>query len=656
MSFLEPPTVEPANLARPEVEQQVPEIVHDVLATPGQPLDEVTRAWTRSRFDTDFSRVRVHTDDRSAESARAVSARAYTVGRHIVFGAGSYAPHSAAGRRLLIHELTHVVQQGQVDPGRHLPMTRPGDAVEVAAARIASGHTQVGTTSAGPVLARTPLTDTPRQPTLDQPRPSPSAQPSIGPGRLGDVVMHLPDWQFLPMQTFVHPLLDYAANATLLEALVVPELGVVLKVDGNAHAKASLGGSYDGWLHNITIGLTEDQASSVARFEFFGNNGPDQQSNRDLDDVAGIVRNFSGLADLDVVGRLGGTVDLSADLSAAASVAGLFDVAGVRAGLTAHASAAAQLAFHDTVGIYNVDGKYHFQDHPALTLTVPLRFDLTAFLDANLLGAHWRDEWQLAQYAKNWEFGANLDVRYDNAGTRTSKVTMSKHATDIIELVHDMLITARGRTHLDPVPGGPAGLGPGGPGAPSGAAGPPTPPTGRSPNDPIPMGWYKSPGRYPNVVLDDGLVHYFARPSWVTVPPTPALADLRRFADRKSNGDEQFRIGIDPSGPYYPRLRGPAWRRIRGFRRGIVQRQFRLLLRLHGFNWSGYEADHSRDVQWSGDDTYANMWPLDETTNGGATDAVLSQMVTYTDATGAVRNTDIYNTPLGLHFQIVRYM
>jgi outer membrane protein OmpA-like peptidoglycan-associated protein len=64
------------------------------------------------RFGHDFSRVRVHTDARSAESANAVGALAYTVRNHIVFGAGEYAPETTAGRRLLAHELAHVVQQG----------------------------------------------------------------------------------------------------------------------------------------------------------------------------------------------------------------------------------------------------------------------------------------------------------------------------------------------------------------------------------------------------------------------------------------------------------------------------------------------------------------------------------------------------------------
>jgi Domain of unknown function (DUF4157)/D-alanyl-D-alanine carboxypeptidase/Succinylglutamate desuccinylase / Aspartoacylase family len=89
-----------------------PPIVNAVLnGGGGRPLDSATRALVEPRFGYDFSQVRVHTDAQAAESARAVSALAYTVGNNVVFGAGQYAPGTAEGQRLLAHELTHVVQQ-----------------------------------------------------------------------------------------------------------------------------------------------------------------------------------------------------------------------------------------------------------------------------------------------------------------------------------------------------------------------------------------------------------------------------------------------------------------------------------------------------------------------------------------------------------------
>jgi hypothetical protein len=90
---------------------EAPPIVHDVLRSPGQPLDAATRAFMEPRFGYDFSRVRIHADEKAAESARSVNARAYTVGRDVVFDTGRYVPAASSGRRLMAHELTHVIQQ-----------------------------------------------------------------------------------------------------------------------------------------------------------------------------------------------------------------------------------------------------------------------------------------------------------------------------------------------------------------------------------------------------------------------------------------------------------------------------------------------------------------------------------------------------------------
>jgi hypothetical protein len=102
---------------------------------PGQPLDTTTRSHFQTTFGHDFSSVRVHTDERSAASAASLSAHAYTIGRHVVFGRGEYVPRTPAGRHLLGHELAHVVQQsrgGSGAPGAGSPM------LEAAADRAAN--------------------------------------------------------------------------------------------------------------------------------------------------------------------------------------------------------------------------------------------------------------------------------------------------------------------------------------------------------------------------------------------------------------------------------------------------------------------------------------------------------------------------------------
>ena len=77
----------------------------------GQPLPESVRNYFEPRFGYDFSQVRVHTDSTAADSAQAVNAKAFTLGQDIVFNSGQYAPEHDDGKRLIAHELTHVVQQ-----------------------------------------------------------------------------------------------------------------------------------------------------------------------------------------------------------------------------------------------------------------------------------------------------------------------------------------------------------------------------------------------------------------------------------------------------------------------------------------------------------------------------------------------------------------
>lgn len=176
-----------------------PPIVHEVLRSPGQPLDNDSRAFMESRFGHDlsmvptlsaqsarlqtsgfminqpgdayereanqiadrvvagksdsdlaeaphsqpslFGPVRVHYDAVAVESARTIGAEAYTVGSHIVFGAGHYSPQSVTGRRLLAHELTHVVQQNGISKPKMIM-------------RQACGHDGQATQCSGGALAR----------------------------------------------------------------------------------------------------------------------------------------------------------------------------------------------------------------------------------------------------------------------------------------------------------------------------------------------------------------------------------------------------------------------------------------------------------------------------------------------------------------------
>jgi hypothetical protein len=95
----------------------IPPIVHEVLRSSGKPLESSTRDFMETRFGHDFRRVRIHTDEKAAESARAVNALAYTVGEDVIFDSGRYSPTTYDGRKLLAHELAHVVQQSDGSTG-----------------------------------------------------------------------------------------------------------------------------------------------------------------------------------------------------------------------------------------------------------------------------------------------------------------------------------------------------------------------------------------------------------------------------------------------------------------------------------------------------------------------------------------------------------
>jgi hypothetical protein len=99
-----------AHGAGPAAGLNAPQIVNDVVSSEGQPLNSASRAWFEPRFRWNFGDVRVHTGGLAEQSARAIGADAYSLGRHVVLGTHGVSPSSRQGRRLLAHELAHVVQ------------------------------------------------------------------------------------------------------------------------------------------------------------------------------------------------------------------------------------------------------------------------------------------------------------------------------------------------------------------------------------------------------------------------------------------------------------------------------------------------------------------------------------------------------------------
>src|SRR3989454_7082682 len=145
------------------LEEQEPSLVKNVVGSGGgSPLDNDTKGFMESRLGADFDDVRVHTDAAASESARSVQAHAYTVGSDVVFQSGQYTPESDSGKRMLAHELTHVVQQrsGPVSgtpAAGGIKISHPSDrfeqAAESSADRVMSSASASAPTLVGPAPA-----------------------------------------------------------------------------------------------------------------------------------------------------------------------------------------------------------------------------------------------------------------------------------------------------------------------------------------------------------------------------------------------------------------------------------------------------------------------------------------------------------------------
>ena len=98
--------------AQPDSSLHLPKEISQVVASPGHALGTAERSFFEPRFGFDFGRVRIHTNEEAAHSAKAIRASAYTLGSSVVFAKEKYVPYTEAGRVLLGHELAHVVQQG----------------------------------------------------------------------------------------------------------------------------------------------------------------------------------------------------------------------------------------------------------------------------------------------------------------------------------------------------------------------------------------------------------------------------------------------------------------------------------------------------------------------------------------------------------------
>ena len=471
-------------------------------------------------------------------------------------------------------------------------------------------------------------------------------------GPIGAVVVRLPDWEFLEQKSFTKDWSKKLDDTSLLK-IPIPDLGVRVDLSASASANAAFVASLGpGKLRNIRLGLTKTQAALLAAGALMGGAIEEMELLYLLPKLAVLgFDDLRALADLEIPASVSLHLGAIGTLKAAAMAAGLFEVAMIAASLEATASADLPVKLGGPVGLYLENGKLDFKYHQSLDAQLNLAFSLVASLQAKLLGFQWSKSWNLASanLGHTWKLGTVANVGYD--GGPKADMAMNEDNKDgaLPGWLTDILNAAQSAQQLQSLmqPGGGAPGGPGGAG-PNAAA---SAPGGRSESDPIDMVWFKSPGLYPTSVTLGSERVFFTEPDYVVVPDQPGLADIRRDADTAG----RIRVGVSPNSKFYPRV-GNVWPRVRvgQVRGGTKQAQFRRLLQALGYNWGSMEADHVRDLQWRGEDAYANLWPLEGTHNGAAND-ILSQMVTYKNAAGVVQTVPLSQTPLNLYFRIIAF-
>jgi hypothetical protein len=637
-----------------------PDIVHQVLASPGRPLDTAAREFFEPRFGRDLSHVRTHADPTAAASARAVGAQAYTVGHHVAFATGRYQPGNEAGLRLMAHEIAHVEQQvssGRADTASTLRREADDDAEHDDGEDRAEpdydgqadaswdeldrdGQGQEGGSQGGEPELGSDFTggggesggggsdDTygePDQGSGEAPGAdyqqdtdgAPGAGDHQGSGDAGSdedgggLTIDFADRELFGSMRKCGTWSFASGEVPIYTAhFKVPQVGpvdVTIYVRGTASltACAVLG---PGQLRKIRL---------------------------TLDPLGGSYR---GTAELAIPATLTGDLALSGTSGEHADYAGIFELIRGEGTLTGQGKAVNTTTY--TIGVqaqYN-GGNFSFDVNEALTNCLALTLKASAGADIFALGCptpclsgHWDvDNWATGEC---WNLGLQLGYGaggfdYDIEGSDLSLDQLllaslgSATPTGVIGGLIDCLLKPCGET-AKYVSAPPEAT----PGSPGMASGPITSalgnqPTGLSRNDPINMIWFKPLSAYPN-------------PIWLKFDPDnpkerkePFKRDERQQLP-SGQGRQRRWIGV----PHWPSVRDVL---LRNKTKDTGQKgQFRSELAECGYEWDRadrrYEADHVQDLAFAGADSFKNLWPLEANTNEQAGTWHTWQDVRYSD-------------------------
>jgi hypothetical protein len=390
----------------------------------GRPLSRSERDFFEPRFEENFSQVRVHSDPHAAIMAQSVNARAFTLGRDIVFGSGEYSPDTATGKRLLAHELTHVVQQNSGP-------TFQAEGKPAIIQRQENEEDIPGENRPPPTMIYRPPSLARPESTEREPGPAISAVPME---RWPDItIIDFPPVRDLVPRYSLPDSLEWAAESGRINIVRIPtEFGIFLDAGADLRAGAQLsGGVGPVELRDIQAGLSWQQAAMlrvpppalpIPVFPFVV---PWPQVFRDFHPArphphGDALGDFYVEAELYIPADLTFAVWAEGELEAAASLAGAFDLATLGGGLQADAHAGASARLRARGQYLYRNGRLDVDHRLSGDLEFELRYALRAFLEASLLGFSTRFDWTLAEggFSRTWQTHPAINVTTNSQGDR----------------------------------------------------------------------------------------------------------------------------------------------------------------------------------------------------------------------------------------------
>jgi hypothetical protein len=600
--------------------------------TTGEPIEARTRELMEFQLGTDFRDVRVHADAIAAHSADALQADAYCAGRDIYFAAGKYAPLTSEGRRLIAHELTHVVQQESGSASSPRAVSHPDDASEREASAVGEGVRVISPTvpsaclmrqAAGsgglrqdnPALATQPPSPhnieqvaTPTStPLASGPVAPPPAQngPSVGQLPLGEVEIPLGTLTLFDHDT----LIDKDWNRDLgkvelygLGSLSIPgvtDLKAELGLFAVARARANFLVDYGpGQLRDLKVGMSKRQLYLLGATALTGSSL-----------AAALVAyrgKYTASAQLYVPAHINLGFGIAGELRAGASVGK--EIIYLETGVGADATVDLPIKFDEKIFMFWDNGHLHLERRFQLNPTLSLEFQLNAFIKAHLFNKFkWEKRWNLTKTPiDKWPIRILLELHGDPdepAKLGTANIAMLKRGKNVkmkieegdlepSDLFKKVFKSSKGEKDQVTQKGEERPAGKGGHKAPTGDE-----------NDPILMIWAKPKFRYHN-------------PIWLDTPNQPGREPFYR--DTPKQLPNKRTIGIDKK---YLKEAGSVFPKGKPENRQGEEDKFVKDLEEYGyegFSDGGYSPDHVLDLYWGGPDNYSNLWPLDRETNAAA--------------------------------------